>query len=134
MSAGRDGAVGPGLFRVIGTVAPGKTPQALEAAIYAEIERVKAGPIEEWEIEKARNNAKRSVVSGLTSSLSRATQLADFAANYGDPALINQRVDRISKVTAADVQRVARTYLTQENRTVVITTPKSATRTQGGAR
>ena len=134
VSAGRDGAVGPGLFRVIGTVAPGKTPQALEAAIYAEIERVKAGPIEEWEIEKARNNAKRSVVSGLTSSLSRATQLADFAANYGDPALINQRVDRISKVTAADVQRVARTYLTQENRTVVITTPKSATRTQGGAR
>ena len=60
VTAGRDGAIGPGLFRVIGTVAPGKTAEALEAAIYAEIERVKNGPIEDWEIEKARNNAKRA--------------------------------------------------------------------------
>jgi predicted Zn-dependent peptidase len=134
VQAGRDGALGPGLFRVIGTVAPGKTSEALEAAIYAEIDRVKSGPIEDWEIEKARNNAKRAVVGGLTSSLQRAIQLAEYAASFGDTALINQRVDRIAKVTAADVQRVARTYLTAENRTVVITTPKAGARTQGGAR
>src|SRR5688500_15932895 len=134
VSAGRDGAVGPGLFRVIGTVSPGKTPQALEEAIYAEIEKVKTGTIEDWEIEKARNNAKRAVVAGLTSSLQRAQQLADFAANFGDTNLINQRVERIAKVTAADVQRVARTYLVPENRTVVVTQPKAATRTQGGGR
>ena len=84
------------------------------------------GPIEPWELEKARNNAKRAVVGGLTSSLQHANLLADFAANFGDPSLINQRVDRISKVTAADVQRVARTYLTAENRTVVVTVPKPA--------
>jgi predicted Zn-dependent peptidase len=134
VSAGRDGAVGPGLFRVVGTVAPGKTPQALETAIYAEIEKIKNGTIESWEIDKARNNVKRTVVSGLTSSLTRATQLADFAANFGDPALINQRVDRIARVTAADVQRVARTYLVPENRTVVITTPRLPKPTQGGER
>jgi predicted Zn-dependent peptidase len=133
VSAGRDGAVGPGLFRVVGTVVPGKTVEALESAIYAEIDKVKTAPIEAWEIEKARNNAKRAVVSGLTSSLTRATQLADFAANFGDPALINQRVERIAKVTAADVQRVARTYLTQENRSVVITMPKAAPRPTPGA-
>ena len=124
VSAGRDGVVGPGLFRVVGTVVPGKTPQALEEAIYAEIDKVKHGTIDEWEIEKARNNAKRAVVSGLTSSLQRAIQLADFAANFGDTNLINQRVDRIARVTAADVQRVARTYLVAENRTVVMTMPK----------
>jgi len=124
VSAGRDGVVGPGLFRVVGTVVPGKTPQALEEAIYAEIDKVKHGTIDEWEIEKARNNAKRAVVSGLTSSLQRAIQLADFAANFGDTNLINQRVDRITRVTAADVQRVARTYLVAENRTVVMTMPK----------
>jgi predicted Zn-dependent peptidase len=125
VNAGRDGAVGPGLFRVIGTVAPGKTAEALEAAIYAEVDKLKAGPIADWEMEKARNNAKRGVVAGLTSSLQRALQLAEFAGNHGDPALINQRVDRISKVTAADVQRVARTYLVAENRSVVITRPKA---------
>ncbi len=134
VTAGRDGALGPGLFRVIGTVAPGKTAEALEPAIYAEIERVKTGKIEEWEIEKARNNAKRAVVGGLTSSLQRATQLAEFAASYGDPGLINSRIDRIAKVTAADVQRVARTYLVPENRSVVITRPKSAAASQGGDR
>jgi predicted Zn-dependent peptidase len=126
VNAGRDGAVGPGLFRVSGNVAPGKTAEALEAAIYAEIDKVKSGPIAEWEIEKARNNAKRGVVAGLTSSLQRALQLAEFAGSYGDPGLINQRVDRIAKVSAADVQRVAQTFLVPENRTVVITRPKSA--------
>ena len=60
-------------------------------------------------------------------------QLAEFAASYGDPALINQRVERIAKVTAADVQRVARTYLVQENRTVVITRPKGPAASNGGA-
>ena len=124
VGAGRDGAIGPGLFRVTGTVTPGKTLEALEAAIYAEIERVKNEPIGEFEIEKARNNAKRAVVGGLTSSLTRGIQLAEFAASYSDANLINQRVDRIMKVSAADVQRVARTYLIPENRTVVTTVPK----------
>ena len=134
VNAGRDPALGPGLFRISGTVTPGKTPEALEAAIHAEIEKLKTGPIEDWEIEKARNNAKRAVVAGLTSSLQRAIQLADFAASFGDANLINQRVDRIAKVTAADVQRVAKTFLAQNNRTVVVTTPKGAKPTNGEAR
>ncbi len=132
VSAGRDGAIGPGLFRVIGTVSPGKTAEALEAAVDAEIGRVKNGPIEDWEMEKARNNAKRGVVSGLTSSLQRAIQLAEFAASYGDATLINQRVDRLMRVTAADVQRVTKTYLVPENRTVVVTSPKAQMKSTGG--
>ena len=134
VNAFRDGAIGPGLFRVIGTVTPGKTPEALEAAVLAEIERLKTEPIADWELEKARNNAKRGVVGGLTSSLQRAIQLAEFAASYGDASLINQRVDRLLKVTAADVQRVAKTYLTPENRTVVVTTPKGPMKLPGGGR
>jgi zinc protease len=134
VSAARDGTIGPGLFRIVGTVTPGKTADALEAAVYAEIDRVKNGPIEEWEIEKARNNAKRGVVGGLTSSLQRAIQLAEFAASYGDANLINQRIDRLMKVTAADVQRVAKTYLAPENRTVVVTNPKAPMKSTGGVR
>ena len=117
---------GPGLFRVIGTAAPGKTLGALEPAIYEEIEKVKTGPIADWEIEKARNNVTRGVVSGLTSSLQRAIQLGDSALVFDDPGRVNTRIDRIAKVTAADVQRVARQYLTPESRTVVLTVPKPA--------
>jgi zinc protease len=130
--AGRDGSVGPGLFRIVATVTPGKTAEAAEAAVYAEIEKVKAGPIADWEVEKARNSAKRGVVSGLTSSLTRAIQLADFAATYGDPDLINKRIERLTKVSSADVQRVAAAYLTAANRTVVTTLPKSAGAAKGG--
>lgn len=59
-------------------------------------------------------------------------QLADFAANYNNAGLINSRIERIAKVTAADVQRVAQTYLVQENRTVVTTVPKPAAAPKGG--
>jgi zinc protease len=126
VQAGRDSSIGPGLFFVSATVAPGKTAAAVEAAVLAELERIKKGPIAGWEMDKARNNSKRTVVSGLTSSLNRATQLAEFASVFGDAGRINQRIDRISRVTAADVQRVAATFLTAENRTVVTTTPKPA--------
>jgi predicted Zn-dependent peptidase len=117
---------GPGLLRIIGTVAPGKTPPELEAAIDAEIERVKTGPIEEWEIEKARNGVRSQVIAGLGSSLQRAVQLGENALFYDRPDKINTRADEIAKVTAADVQRVARTYLVKTGRTVVYTLPKPA--------
>ena len=48
---------GPGLFQVSAQVAPGKTPADVEAALLEEIEKVKNGPIHDWEIEKAHNNA-----------------------------------------------------------------------------
>jgi zinc protease len=132
VSASISGSIGPDLFRVMAMVAPGKTPEAVEAAVYAEIGKVASGPVADWEVEKARNLAKRSVVGGLTSSLTRAILLADYAAAEGDPGRINGRIDRIARVTAADVQRVARTYLTPENRTVVTTVPKAATAPKGG--
>jgi zinc protease len=117
---------GPALFQVSGTVLPGKAIADLEAGVYAEIERVKAGPIAAWEIEKAVNSEKRAFASGLGSSLQRAATLGEYALFWDDPNLINTYVDRMSKVTADDVQRVAKQYLTQTNRTVVITNPKPA--------
>jgi predicted Zn-dependent peptidase len=123
---------GPGLFRAIGMLPPGKSAGDLEAAIYEEIEKVKTGTIEGWEIEKARNSARRSYLGGLTSSLQRAVLMSQYVVYYNDPNLINTRLDRLMAVTAADVQRVAAKYLTPENRTVVITVPKPAAATKGG--
>jgi zinc protease len=115
---------GPGLLRIIGTVAPGKAIGDLEAAIDVEIERVKTGTIEDWEMEKARNGVRSQVISGLGSSLQRAIQLGEFALFYDRPDKINTRADEIARVSAADVQRVARTYLVKNGRTVVHTIPK----------
>jgi zinc protease len=119
-------SVGPGLFRIMGMSVPGRDVTELEAAIHAEIERIKTGPIEPWELDKARNNARRGVVQQLGSSLQRAILLSQFALLNDDPGLINTRADRLASVTVEDVQRVAREYLTVTARNVVITQPKAA--------
>ncbi len=117
---------GPGLFRIIGTVIPGKTVADLEAAIDVEIERLKTEPVAAWEIEKARTSARRAFVSSLGSSITKAVQLSQDALFYDQPDRINTQEERMARVTAADVQRVAREYLTKTGRTVVLTMPKAA--------
>ena len=132
MSAGAGESRGPGLFTVIATVTPGKNVADLEAAIDEEIERVKTGAIAEWEIEKARTSARSAYVSTLASSLQRAIRLAEYAVAYNNPNLINTKAEDIARVTAADVQRVAKQYLVKTGRTVVVTMPKAATAPKGG--
>ena len=117
---------GPGLFQVSAQVAIGKTPADVEAALYDEIEKVKTGPIADWEMEKAHNIGVRNQAAAMTSTLQRAIQLGEYALFFDDPNLVNTRAERYQKVTAADVQRVAKKYLTKENRSVVITIPKAA--------
>jgi len=132
VGASADNARGPGLFSVGGIVGPGKSVEDLEAALYEEIERAKTGPIEPWELEKARNNAKRGVVNTLNSTLQRARSMAQFALFYDNPGLINSRYERVEVITVADLQRVATQYLVRSNRTVVVTVPKAADAPAGG--
>jgi predicted Zn-dependent peptidase len=123
--AGVDDTRGPGLFRLSAMALPGKDIASVEAAMYEEIERVKSGTIETWEIDKARNEARKGALTQLTSSLSRAIGLAENAVNWNDPNKINTDAARIDAITIADVQRVARQYLIPTNRTVVVTMPKA---------
>jgi predicted Zn-dependent peptidase len=126
VNAGKSEARGPSLFQLGITVAPGKNAADAEAAVYAEIEKVKMSGVQVWEVEKARSSARRGMVASLQSSLTRAILLSQYAMFYNEPARINQRAQRINAVTAADVQRVANKYLTPMNRSVVVTTPKPA--------
>lgn len=126
VGAGSSQLRGTGHFRFNATLLPGKTIADLEAAIWEEIEKVKKGPIADWEIEKARNQARRQLVGTLQSSLSRAILMAQDALYFNEPGRINKMPERIAAVTAADVQRVATTYLVPGGRTVVITNPKPA--------
>jgi predicted Zn-dependent peptidase len=131
--AGNPDKRGPGLFQVSAQVAPGKSAADVEAALEEEIEKVKSGPIQDWEIDKAHNNAIRNQAAAVTSTLQRAIQLGEYALFFDDPNLVNTRADNYRKIAAADVQRVAKKYLTKENRSVVITMPKAAP-AKGGAR
>jgi predicted Zn-dependent peptidase len=121
--AGVQQSKGPGLFYLEAMAAPGKNPMDVEQAIYAEVEKIQKGPIQDWELEKARNAARRSLVGNLRSSLQRAILLARYSVFFDDPAIINTRYERIASLTVDDLQRAARRYLVGTNRTVVVTTP-----------
>jgi predicted Zn-dependent peptidase len=121
--AGVVAAKGPTFMYLEGMAAPGKDVALVEKAIDAEVEKVQKGVIQEWELDKARNAARRSLVGSLGSSLQRAILLARYTVFYGDPAIINTRYERIASLKIEDLQRVARQYLVPANRAVVVTVP-----------
>jgi zinc protease len=115
---------GPGALYISATLKPGGKPADVEAAIYEEIARLQKEGIADWELQKAKNTTRRNFINGLQSSLSRAITMGQYTVYYNEPNLINTRLDKVTAVTKADVQRVADKYLTAANRTVVITMPK----------
>lgn len=116
---------GIGALYTNATLRPGIKTEDVEAAIYAEIERLKKEPIADWELQKAKNTTRRNLINSLQSSLARAIALGQVTVYYNNPGLINTRLDKVAAVTKEDVQRVANKYLADTNRTVVITMPKA---------
>ncbi len=114
---------GGGYYLIIAMIAPGKKVEDVEAAINEEIARLQREPIADWELDKAKNSARRGSIQSLQSSLGTAIRLSEYAVFYNDPSLINTQFQKIAAVTKADVQRVAQKYLKPANRTVAITTP-----------
>ncbi|MCL4522395.1 MAG: insulinase family protein [Acidobacteria bacterium] len=123
---GVDERRGPSLFQFVVSVRPGKSFEEVEKLIYEEVERMKNEPVADWELEKVYAGLRRARAQSLQSTLSRSIQLSNFAIFYNDPGLINTFEAKMHKVTKADIQRVARTYLKDTNRTVIATSPKAA--------
>jgi predicted Zn-dependent peptidase len=125
-------ARGVGGFFITATPRRGVDTKDVEAAIYDEITRLQKEPIADWELQKAKNGARRAFINGLQSSLNRANTIGQYAVYYNDPNLINTRLDKVMAVTKEDVLRVANKYLVPTNRTVVITVPKAGSGNFGG--
>jgi len=124
---------GVGGFYTNATLRPGFKTEDVEAIIYAEINRLKEEPIADWELQKAKNTTRRNFINGLQSSLNRAVTLGQYATYYNEPNLINTRLDKVAAVTKEDVQRVAKKYLLDTNRTIVVTMPKAKAKTAGSS-
>jgi zinc protease len=61
--------------------------------------------------------------------------LCSYYVNYGDWRKLFTELDDFNKVTAEDVQRVAKTYLVQDHRTVAYTfVPASKDSENGGGK
>jgi hypothetical protein len=116
-TAGVDGRKYAGLFEVEATVKDGKDPAAVEAAVYEEIERLQKEPVAADELLKVKNQYKANAFRRLSSPFSIMVQLLAYDG-LGDWRYINTSPEKADAVTAEDLQRTARDYLTRENRTV----------------
>jgi predicted Zn-dependent peptidase len=113
-----------GLASVIALYRPAVNPEEVEKVIYAEVGKLQTEPVADWELEKVRMRYRHDHAQQLSSTLTRAIQLAYYTVAWNDPNVINAEEARLDAVTKDDILRVAKKYLMQENRTVVTTIPK----------
>jgi len=94
------------------------TLEEVEQAVLEQIELIKKEPVTERELQRVMNQLDADLIRSLGSNLGIAFQIALGQLYYGDFHANFRSFDRIKKVTAADVQRVANEYLNASNRTV----------------
>ncbi|MDX1586061.1 MAG: pitrilysin family protein [Balneolaceae bacterium] len=90
----------------------------LETVIHEEIQKVKDGDLTQQELDRARTNARASLVRSLDSNSGLAQSFASTEAQQGDWRKVFTDLDKLNEVTLEDLQRVANTYFTKDNLTV----------------
>ena len=108
----------PNLFTFFAFTTPGHTPAEVEAAIAEEIERIKNEEVPAAELQSVKTRVKANLVRQLASNSGLALQLASYQTLFGDWRELFREVERIDKVTAADVKRVANATFRPNNRTI----------------
>jgi zinc protease len=112
----------PNLFVVSAQMRPGVTAAATEAEVEKEIAAMRDTPVGEEELQKAKNLEQAQFVFGQDSVMREAEMLGVYQM-LGDYHLVDKYIDGIDKVTAADVQRVMKTYLVASNMTEGVLVP-----------
>ncbi|HVI26296.1 MAG TPA: pitrilysin family protein [Xanthomonadaceae bacterium] len=110
---------GPTLFTVFALYKPNTTADALLQAMDEEIAKVAADGVGDAELARVKTRMLADWYNGLESFISRADTLAKLQTLWGDANVVNKIPGWIEGVTSADIQRVAKTYLTDANRTVI---------------
>jgi zinc protease len=117
----------PNLFYAYALVQPGQTPTQAERALIAELDRLKTEPVSDHELERAKNQFARDYIMGRETNQQKALQLAHAAVIHGDITTADGELDIFTGITAPDIQRVANTYFTQNNRLVITILPRGQT-------
>jgi zinc protease len=113
----------PNLFYAVAIVQPGRTPAEVASALIAEFDRLKNEPISERELQRTKNQFARDYILNRESDQDKARVLSHAVVIHHDIKTADGEFDIFQGLTAADVQRVARTYFTASNRTVLTLTP-----------
>jgi len=108
----------PNLWAVYAFPAKGSTNEQVRDAIRAEIERLKKEEVTDEELTRFKTRARANLIRSLDDNQGLANQLSTYQAVLGDWRELFRYLDRIDKVTKADIKRVATETLKESNRTV----------------
>ena len=119
-----------GIFIMYGITNMGVEPKDLETEVDKLIKQVQDEGISDQDFAKLQNIMENNLVSGNSSMAGIAQNLAESHVIFGDTEYINKEMEMYSKVTKADLQRVAQKYLDLNGRVVLYYLPKSAQPTE----
>ena len=122
----------PSLFYAVALVQPGRPPAAAERALREELDLLKTELVSPRELERVKNQFARDYILGRTSNQQKAMHLAHAAVIHDDITTADGEFDIFMNITAEDVQRVAQTYFTDDNRLILTIMPRDAS--PGGVR
>lgn len=112
----------PGLFIVSAQMRPDIKAADTQTEVEKELAAMRDAPVGAEELQKAKNLEQAQFVYGQDSIMREAEMLGVYEM-LGDYHLVDKYLDGIDKVTAADVQRVAKTYLVASNMTEGVLVP-----------
>jgi len=120
----------PDLMVVVAVAAPGNPINQLEQEIWAGIEALQQDGVTPAELARAQKLVRSQAVRSLAHNFFRGLLAGLFHLKTGDASRANQILASFEAVTAADILRVSRTYLKEDNRTVVTLKPVSPEESQ----
>jgi predicted Zn-dependent peptidase len=129
--SGFPGVKYPHLFVFYAVPLPGHTTSEMAKAIHEEIERLKTQDVTDDELKMVKTRAKANLIRSLGDNSGLAQNLAIYQTRYGDWRELFRSVDRIDKVTKADIRRVANKIFVDTNRTVGIIETRAPQQPQG---
>jgi zinc protease len=109
----------PGVFFFFAILQAGKTVEEAEKSLAEEAQRLIAEPVPQEELEKAKNQLVAAQVFERQTVQEKAGAIGYASVILEDVSRVDKDLAELQKVTAADVQRVAKAYFRPENRTVV---------------
>jgi len=113
---------------------PGHTNDEIAAAIAEEVDKLKKEDVPADELQSVKTRVKAGLIRQLDSNAGLALQLASYQTNFGDWRELFREVERIDKVSAADVKRIANATFVPSHRTIAKIESTRATAPQGGTK
>jgi zinc protease len=110
----------------IGATLPAANLSRLEAGVWQQIGRIQRDGVTDEELKRAQRQIETTFVFNNSGVEEQAEQMAYDELGTGDPSYSRRYVSRIKAVTAAQVQAVARKYLTHEGVTIAAVRPRAA--------